>query len=83
VFHNFAALGEPGGSSTDVAFSRDGRELATVQRDGTVRLWNVATGREVGVLRGNQASVGCVRYSPDGKLIDKDGKKGSEADSGQ
>jgi WD40 repeat protein len=29
----------------------------------------MATGREVGVLRGHQASVGCVRYNRDGKLI--------------
>jgi WD40 repeat protein len=62
-------LGEPQASSADVAFSTDGRELATGEGDGTVRLWNVATGSPVAVLRGHQAEVSCVRYSPDGQRI--------------
>jgi WD40 repeat protein len=32
-------------------------------------LWNVATGSPVAVLRGHQADVFCVRYSPDGQRI--------------
>jgi WD40 repeat protein len=32
-------------------------------------LWNVATGSPVGVLRGHQAEVSCVRYSADGRRI--------------
>jgi WD40 repeat protein len=32
-------------------------------------LWNVATGSPLGVLRGHQADVSCVCYSPDGQWI--------------
>jgi WD40 repeat protein len=67
-------FGEPQPRSGDVAFSTDGRELATTERDGTVRLWNVATGSPVGVLRGHHAEVFCVRYSPDGKQIASAGR---------
>ena len=57
-------LGEPQASSGEVAFSTEGRELATAERDGTVRLWNVATGSPVGVLRGHQAAVSMRSLQP-------------------
>jgi WD40 repeat protein len=63
------AFGAVAGSSNDIAFRRDGRELATAQRDATVRLWDLATGAQRGILRGHQGEVFCVQYSPDGKQI--------------
>jgi WD40 repeat protein len=63
------AFGAVEGSSNDLAFRRDGRELATAQRDATVRLWDLATGAQRGVLRGHQGEVFCVQYSPDGKQL--------------
>ncbi len=52
-----------------VAFSRDGRTLATGSGDGTARLWEVATGREVAVLRGHENYVWSVAFTPDGGTL--------------
>ncbi len=37
-----------------VAFSPDGRTLATGSEDKTARLWEVATGKEIATLRGHE-----------------------------
>jgi Tol biopolymer transport system component len=52
-----------------VAFSPDGRLLASRADDGTVKLWEVATGREVRTLRGHTDWVRSVAFSPDGRLL--------------
>ena len=52
-----------------VAFSPDGKLLASASCDHTVKLWNVADGREVRTLSGHTACVESVAFSPDGKLL--------------
>ena len=52
-----------------VAFSPDGRTLATGSVDKTARLWEVATGKEIGVLRGHEDWVMSVAFSPDGRTL--------------
>ena len=55
-----------------VAFSPDGKLLATACADGTVRLWNPATGQAVGAplpAAGPGLAVTAVAFSRDGRLL--------------
>ena len=49
-----------------VAFSPDGKTLASGLRDGTVKLWNVKTGENIHTYRGGGYAVA---FSPDGKTL--------------
>ncbi len=53
----------------DVAYSPDGKLLASASDDYTLRLWDPATGEELRVFRGHTGEVNCVAFSPDGKQL--------------
>ncbi|WP_395647356.1 hypothetical protein [Terricaulis sp.] len=52
-----------------VAFSSDGTRIVTASSDGTARVWDSETGREIIVLRGHADEVFGARFSADGTLI--------------
>ncbi|MCX4633089.1 trypsin-like peptidase domain-containing protein [Streptomyces sp. NBC_01443] len=56
-------------SVLSVAFSPDGKTLATASADKTVRLWNVTTGKTRRTLTGHINAVNSVAFSPDGKTL--------------
>lgn len=53
----------------DVAFSPDGKRLATASRDRTVKLWDLENGHELRSYHGHSDSVRRLAFSPDGRLV--------------
>jgi WD40 repeat protein len=56
-----------GGYILSLAFSPDGRHALSGSEDRTVRLWDVANGRELRCFEGHTDDVLAVAFSPDGK----------------
>ena len=52
-----------------VGFSPDGAQIVSGGDDGTVRIWDVASGEQVAQLDGHAGGVLSVGFSPDGAQI--------------
>jgi len=53
---------------TGVALTPDGRLAVSASHDKTLKVWDVATGRELRMLEGHGESVNGVALSADGRL---------------
>jgi WD40 repeat protein len=80
----FAAAARPGiavlnasGSVNSVAFSPDGKTLATGTNDGSVWLWDLATRQAGRLLTASGFPVHSVAFSPDGKTLAAGSNDGS------
>jgi WD40 repeat protein len=69
-----------------VAFRPDGRTILTVGSDPAVRLWDAATGQQIGESFEHPHHVGWVAFSPDGRRTVKragSALDGSDAPGGE
>jgi WD40 repeat protein len=60
-----------------VAWTRDGRTLASCGDDHMIRLWDPATGRERAILPGHGSLVAAIAASPDGATLASAGFDGT------
>jgi serine/threonine protein kinase len=52
-----------------LAFSADGKWLASASVDRTIRVWDLSNGAVLGTLRGHEGTINAIVYSSDGKWL--------------
>ncbi|HSH93837.1 MAG TPA: c-type cytochrome domain-containing protein, partial [Roseimicrobium sp.] len=63
------------GAVTAIAASSDGKTLALAGADGSLRLWNRATGKQIRTLQKTGPVAGSLQFSPDGQDLAAAGKQ--------
>ncbi len=61
------------GFATSVAFSIDGKTLATGGKDMLIKLWDLESGAELPDLKGHKTEVYQLAFNPDGKTLTTSG----------
>lgn len=52
-----------------IAWSPNGRILASSSADGTIQLWDVETGESLRTIKGNKRGVWCIAFDPTGEIL--------------
>ena len=52
-----------------LAFSPDGKKVASSSQDNTVRLWDIETGKQLKEFKGQQVWIYNVAFSPNGQFL--------------
>lgn len=53
----------------DIEYSPDGTKIATCSEDNTIKIWEIATGREMTTMFGHTKAVNDLAFAPDSKTL--------------
>jgi WD40 repeat protein len=67
-----------GSAVTAVAFSPDGKTMASASLDKSIALWETATAKELRRFEGHQSGVNAIAFSPDGMTLLSGSRKAQE-----
>ena len=73
---NIATLEGHTSNVLSIAYSPDGATLASGSYDSTIRLWNVATRRNIATFNG-EGDIQSVAFSPDGTILASSAEDGT------
>jgi WD40 repeat protein len=62
-------IGQQGAPVFSISFSPDGKHVVSGSDDGTVKVWDAATGKDLLSLKGHRFTVWTACFSPDGKRL--------------